>query len=117
MRFRIVLVITVLCVCCVWSPLPAGAQSTDRSGIEGKIVDESGGVMPGVTVTIASTALQGSARTVVADAEGRYRFAALPAGSYQVTFELAGFAPIKRDVRLDTGFVATLNEKMTVGGI
>jgi len=117
MRFRIVLVFSVLSVCCVWSPLPAGAQSTDRSGIEGKIADESGGVMPGVTVTIASTALQGGARTVVADAEGRYRFAALPAGSYQVTFELAGFAPIKRDVRLDTGFVATLNEKMTVGGI
>ena len=51
--------------------------------------------MPGVTVTIASPALQGGARTTVTDAEGRYRFAALPAGDYQVTFELAGFAPVE----------------------
>jgi hypothetical protein len=97
--------------------MPLLAQTTDRSGIEGKIVDESSAVMPGVTVSIASPALQGGARTAVTDAEGRYRFAALPAGRYQVTFELAGFSTIKREVRLDTGFVATMNEKMTVGGI
>ena len=80
------------------APWAVSAQTTDRSGIEGKIVDESGGVMPGVTVTIASPALQGGRARPVTDAEGRYRFAALPAGTYQVTFELAGFATIKRDV-------------------
>jgi hypothetical protein len=114
---------SVPCLIFLWvlvaclAPCAALAQTTDRSGIEGKIVDESGGVMPGVTVTISSPALHGETRGAVADTEGRYRFAALPAGNYQVTFELAGFATIKRDVRLDTGFVATMNERMTVGGV
>jgi hypothetical protein len=112
---RWVILWAALVACLV--PCAAVAQTTDRSGIEGKLSDESGAVLPGVTVTISSTALQGGARSTVTDAEGRYRFAALPAGNYQVAFELAGFATVKRDQRLDTGFVATLNEKLAVGGL
>ncbi|MGE5361448.1 MAG: TonB-dependent receptor domain-containing protein [Bacteroidales bacterium] len=93
------------------------AQTTDRSGIEGKVMDQSAAVMPGVTVTISSPALLGGTRSAVTDVEGRYRFSALPAGDYKVSFDLAGFAPIKRDLRLATGFVATLDEKMSVGGV
>jgi Carboxypeptidase regulatory-like domain len=117
MRARIISVVAAICLGCLFWAAPVDAQSTDRSGIEGKILDESGLVLPGVTVTITSTALQGPARGTVTDAEGRYRFAALAAGTYQVAFELAGFAPVKRDVRVDTGFVATLNERLAVGGV
>jgi hypothetical protein len=92
------------------------AQTTDRSGIEGKVVDQSGGVLPGVTVTLSSPVLPGG-RTTVTDDNGHYRFAALPAGTYEVAFELAGFAPVKRTVRLDTGFVATVNETLGVGAL
>lgn len=115
MRARIVLVLAVLCGV-TWSGLVV-AQSTDRSGVEGKIVDQSGAVIPGVTVTVASPALQGGSRTTASDADGRYRLSALPAGTYLVTFELSGFATIKREARLDTGFVATMDEKMSVGGL
>ena len=101
----------------VWLvPSIALGQTTDRSGVEGKVVDQSGGVLPGVTVAIAGPALPGG-RTTVSDAEGLYRFAALPAGTYDVSFELEGFATIKRSIRLDTGFVATINEAMGVGAI
>lgn len=117
MRARTVFLVAALCaVGLVW-PASLGAQSTDRSGIEGQVVDESGAVMPGVTVTISSPALQGGTRNTVTDAEGQYRFTALPAGTFQVTFELTGFTSVKRSVRLDTGFVATLNERMSVGGL
>jgi hypothetical protein len=95
----------------------AWTQTTDRAGIEGKVIDQGGGVLPGVTVTIASPALLGGARSTTTDGAGAYRFAALPAGTYQVTFELSGFAPVKREVRLATGFVATVNETLRVGGI
>lgn len=94
-----------------------GAQTTDRSGVDGKVVDQSGGVLPGVVVTIASPALLGGDRSTVTDAEGAFRFAALPAGVYQVTFALEGFAPRQREVRLDTGFVATLDEVMSLGSV
>ncbi len=99
------------------APWLVQAQTTDRAGIEGKVADQGGGVLPGVSVSVASPALQGGARSTVTDIEGQYRFAALPAGTYRVTYELAGFATITRDVRLDTGFVATLNETMGVGGV
>ena len=59
----------VLLAFLAWSA-GAGAQTTDRSGIEGKVVDQGGGVLPGVTVTIASPALQGGARATVTDARG-----------------------------------------------
>jgi len=108
---------TAVLVVALSAPWFVQAQTTDRSGIEGKVADQGGGVLPGVSVSIASPALQGGARSTVTDTEGQFRFAALPAGTYRVTCELAGFATITREVRLDTGFVATLNETMGVGGV
>ena len=117
MRVRVILLVAAVFMGCLSWSAPAGAQSTDRSGIEGKVADESGGVLPGVTVTISSTALIGGARVTVTDADGRYRFAELPAGDYTVAFTLTGFAPVKRDAHLGTGFVATMDQKMAIGGV
>ncbi|HEY0787412.1 MAG TPA: TonB-dependent receptor [Thermoanaerobaculia bacterium] len=58
--------------------------------ISGIVKDETGGVLPGVTVT-ATNVNRGTARTEVTDANGRYRFAALPLGSYTVEAALSGF--------------------------
>jgi hypothetical protein len=117
MRMRTLIVWTALLAVVVSAPWAVQAQTTDRSGVEGKLVDQGGGVLPGVTVTLSSTALQGGSRSTTTGDDGRYRFAALPAGNYQVTFELVGFATVRREVRLDTGFVATVNESMTVGSV
>jgi hypothetical protein len=96
----------------------ARAQSTDRSGIEGKVTDETGAVLPGVAVTVKSAALLGGARATVSMADGRYRFTALPGGRYTVTFELGGFSTVTHtDVVLDTGFVATIDGQMRVSTI
>lgn len=93
----------------------AGPVNRPVGGFQGKVVYESGGVLPGVTVSLTGPAIP-AGRTTVTDGEGLYRFAALPAGTFDVAFELAGFATIKRSIRLDTGFVATVNESMGVGG-
>jgi hypothetical protein len=117
MRVRVILLAAALFGGCLAWAAPAGAQTTYRAGIEGKVADQSGGVLPGVTVTINSTALLGGARVAVTDTEGRYRFAELPAGDYAVSFVLPGFSTVQRNVHLDTGFVATLDEKMAVSGV
>ena len=72
----------------VCSLAPALAQTTGE--ISGRVSDETGGALPGVTVTATSPALQG-ARTAVSDGGGQYRFALLPPGDYALAFELAGF--------------------------
>ena len=97
-------------------PLPVSAQQA--SGIAGGVSDDTGGVLPGVTVEAASPALIEQIRTVFTDGEGRYNVTALPPGTYTVTFTLPGFSTIIREgVELTAGFTANISAEMQVGGI
>ena len=92
--------------------------STLSSGIEGRVTDDTGGALPGVTVTLRGDALQVPQLETVSDEAGRYRFARLPGGTYTVTFQLAGFSTVTREaLRLDANFVATIDAKLAVGGL
>lgn len=107
--------LALLCACL--GAQPALAQSSSAS-IVGTVHDKSGAVVPGVTVTAASPALQTGSMSVVTDATGEYRISPLPIGTYTVTYELAGFeTTTQRDVRLTVGFVATLNVALSVSGV
>ncbi len=59
--------------------------------VQGTVVDESKGVMPGVVVT-ATEISTGRQSTAVTEADGRYRLENLPPGRYTVRVELSGFA-------------------------
>src|SRR5712664_4405363 len=90
---------------------PSLAQTVGATtgAINGKVTDATGGVMPGVTVTIASPSMQG-VRTAVTNEEGTYRFPAIPPGDYKITYELAGFSTVLREgIRVGLGFTATVN--------
>lgn len=103
-----------LCALVLVAPPPTAAQ-TGTSGIEGRVLDESGAVLPGATVTISSPALQGTPVTV-SDESGRYRFTTLPSGVYRVTFELAGFKTVVReDLQVGLGTVVTFDPKLGIG--
>ena len=69
---------------------PALAQLS-TGNITGKVVDESGAVLPGVAVSIVGS---DATRTFTTDAAGEFRFLNLPPGSYKVTAELAGFSTV-----------------------
>src|SRR5262245_46735899 len=66
------------------------AQGVQTGTIRGVVHDEQGLAVPGVTVSVASPALQ-TPRANVTDASGAYVFPNLPPGEYTVTFELSGF--------------------------
>ena len=70
------------------------AQSVSSGTIQGTVKDEQGGVLPGVTVTLTSPALQVREMTQVTDENGNYRFVDLPAGTYKAKFELSGFSAL-----------------------
>jgi hypothetical protein len=72
------------------------AQQSSLSRIRGTVRESSGKVLPGVTVTIASSALPDSALSTTTDSDGLYGFAELPEGMYSIKFALAGFATIER---------------------
>jgi hypothetical protein len=102
---------------------PAAMAQMDQGHLTGTVVDAQGGVLPGVTVTATSPALMGG-RTAVTGADGKFNIAPVPAGTYELTFELAGFQTMKRgNIVLGLGQtlavdsqlqVATLQESVTV---
>lgn len=96
----------------------ASAQSVASGAIQGRLVDENGAALPGVTVTLTSPALQMPQLTTTSDGEGAYRFIDLPAGTYAVKYELAGFQVVVREgLRLNVGFVAKVDVTMKLGGL
>jgi hypothetical protein len=98
----------------VWAQ--GGGASTTGS-INGRVADSSGGVLPGVTVTVNSSSLMG-VQSRVTDASGNYRFPALPPGTYTVTFELPGFNTLKREnIQISMGFSAAVNVELAVASL
>jgi hypothetical protein len=97
--------------------LELAGQETSAS-IVGQVKDESGAVLPGVTVTVSSPALQIAQTVSVTDERGEYRLTPLPIGTYQVEYSLSGFQLVRQqDVRLTVGFVAKLDQVMRVGTV
>src|SRR5688572_8110087 len=75
--------------CVLVSAVPAAAQF-DRGQISGIVRDASGGVVPGVTITVLSQQTQ-VAQTTVTDSSGYYVFPNVRPGTYDVKVELQGF--------------------------
>jgi len=96
----------------------AASAQTGTATINGQVTDESGAVLPGVTVIAMSPALQVPQVISATDQEGRYRLTPLPIGTYSVTFELAGFKTVRREeIRLTVGFTARVDAAMSVGAL
>jgi len=105
--------------------LPAWAQGS-LGAIAGVVMDESGGALPGVTVTLSSPGVIGGNQTTISDGQGAYRFERLVAGRYTVKAELQGFQTVvqenlvvnaDRTSRVDLKLaIGELAETITVSG-
>jgi hypothetical protein len=93
---------------------PASAQ---EASIAGTVTDESGGVLPGVTVTATHIA-SGNVFTTVTDERGEYRFLAVRVGGYRIVAELPGFTTVTRELtEILVGQRAVVDQRMTVSAI
>lgn len=92
------------------------AQGTGAASITGTVRDESGGVLPGVTVEVSSPVLIEKVRSTVTDSDGAFRITELRPGIYSVTYSLPGFSILRREgIELSPSFTATLNAELKVG--
>jgi hypothetical protein len=101
-RSQLALAILATCVSLAWSS-SAFAQS-GTAAIGGRVTDQQGLVLPGVTVAITNAAT-GDSRSTVTNETGRYLFTAMPPGTYVLTIELAGFRSLRYEnvaLRVDT---------------
>lgn len=95
---------------------PAEAQEL-RGRITGTVTDNTGAVLPGVSVTATSPALI-QPQTAVTGVDGTYRFPALPTGVFTLTYELAGFQTIKREqIRVGLNMTLTVNVELQLSSI
>ncbi|HQZ38997.1 MAG TPA: carboxypeptidase regulatory-like domain-containing protein [Vicinamibacterales bacterium] len=100
---------------CVLVSRLAVAQPAQIGTLAGTVTDDTGGVMPGVSVTLSSQD-RGIARATVTDGSGRYLFAAVPIGTYGVTAQLSGFESAQRtDNVVETEKTTTVAIVLRVG--
>src|SRR5262245_26881790 len=108
--------LVLLFVACFAAGAPALAQS-QTGDIFGKVTDQSGAMLPGVTVTLTAPNLL-QPLVAVSSETGSYQFPRLEIGVYTVKFELAGFRTIVNEkVRVTVGFSAQINAQMGVSTV
>ena len=89
-------------------PTFAAAQAGSTAQIAGTVKDDTGGVLPGVTVTVTQTATSYT-RTAVSDDTGGYVVPNLPVGPYRLEATLQGFRSY-----VQTGIILTVNATPTI---
>lgn len=95
---------------------PLAAQETTGT-ITGVVTDASGGVLPGVTVTVTNTRTGFTLERVTSDT-GAYTAPLLPVGDYEVRFTLAGFQPqVVGGIRLSVSDRLSINGTLGVSGV
>lgn len=117
-RAAIAFMLTLLC------PPPAAVFAQVGAALGGFVADDTGGALPGVTVTITNTS-NGRTQALVTGPDGNFRAVGLSPAPYQINVQLSGFAPETRVVTLTVGAdakvdfklkVASLQETITVSG-
>ena len=88
----------LILVCLVLIAAPAAAQ--ERGVVAGSVRDETGGVLPGVSVELRTAA---GARSATSDGIGTYRFDDVAAGPASLTFRLVNFSTQRRDIGVTAG--------------
>ena len=90
---------------------PAFSQVVGAGNMDGRVVDATGAVLPGVAVSVVNVDT-GLTRTTVTESNGRFTFLSLPVGPYTLTAELSGFQTLKRE-----GLVMTVGALQSLGDL
>ena len=103
-------------LCALMAPVVAQAQQ-ETATVIGTVLDAQKAALPGVTVTVRNVET-GFNRAGVTDAEGRYRVAAIPPGSYEISAQMQGFGTgVRRGITLTVGAEAVINFEMTLANV
>ncbi|MDQ3349969.1 MAG: TonB-dependent receptor, partial [Acidobacteriota bacterium] len=115
--FRVFRVLFVLLLALSGSTRTLAQSQAVNGTIEGTIGDESGGALPGVSVTVSNLDT-GDTRVVVSNEGGVYRAPLLPLGRYRVAAELQGFKKFEQQgLTLSAGQSVVINVTLSVGSM
>ena len=99
---------------------PAFSQVIGAGNMDGRLVDATGAILPGVAVTVSNNET-GLTRTTMTESSGRFTFLSLPVGPYTLTAERSGFQTLRREGRVmtvtDDATVALLQRALINEGV
>ncbi|NOT28156.1 MAG: TonB-dependent receptor [Acidobacteria bacterium] len=88
------------------------ARAQEGGTIAGRVVDQTGGALPGVIVELSSNGA--TLDSVLSDAAGTYRFDGLAAGTAELTFRLLNFSVLRRTVVVTPGATTSADVLLTL---
>lgn len=113
---RLLLVCAITLVGLMLHPITL-AQSGTTGSLTGVTRDANGANLPGVAIGVKNLAT-GATRTVTSNEDGHWSVPALPVGTYEVVYELAGFKRLVRErVEVEAAVPRTLDDKLEVGAV
>jgi len=102
-------ILSLMAIILLLAPV-AFSQSRETGALRGAVTDDQGVPLPGVNVTLSGNV---GSRASVTDANGEFRFPAIPPGEYELRFELQGFGTLVREkIRITTTATLTFDVQM-----
>src|SRR5690606_33287965 len=95
------------------SVIPTDVRAQTTGTVTGTATDETGGVLPGVSVSLLSTGTRRTVETVTSDV-GVYRFENVPPAPAEITFRLINFSTVRRDIAVSGDGTVTADALMLV---
>ena len=112
MKSRLFLMMAALL--CLSAPVMAQGQQSGTLGGRVSTSDNLG--LPGATITVASSALQGT-RTTVTDVNGVFSLPGLPPGEYAVKFEMEGMSTVERQAAIPLGGTVNMDQQLSIAPV
>ncbi len=109
---------TALVACLLFGFLGSAASAQTTLGrVAGTVLDESGGVLPGATVTLTNVGTN-QVDVAVSNESGAFLFPQVPVGTYKVNVALEGFRAVDyTDVAVAVGQEYSLTARLGIGSI
>jgi hypothetical protein len=99
----------------VLASVPSALAQITQGNIYGSVVDESGAVLPGATVSLTGANIR--ARSALSGTQGDFRFIQLDPGTYKLAVSLTGFTTVTREVQVSVGVSLDLNFSLKVATV
>lgn len=102
--------------CLLVAALPMLAQGLPTGSVAGRVTSADGKPLPGVTVSVTSSSLQG-ARSATTTSNGDYNLPLLPPGDYQVSYGLEGYLTTQQSVKVSGGLQARIDVELAPNSV
>ncbi len=116
-RFSTLLCLVVCFALCAGAPVAQGQTLASTASFSGSVSDSSGARIANANVTLTNPE-KGITRTFKSDSEGNFSFALLPAGTYTLSVEAAGFKTTRQTgITLEVGQSASQTITLSIGSV